>query len=188
MWWTLELTLHAFYNQNSQHNFTFFFFTSTPMLNDAVCFLFSFYHLPSSPISCFVSFLFLFSCHRSTLLGLRYRWDTATSITGQGHYCCCTSPSRLCLFYDSSVMPHLPLPLLLPISGFLSALSLPSHMYFYQSSSVSSTCHRHRAVCLYPCMCIPYSISRCSLTLYGALASHHRLCQSSFIRFCCVII
>lgn len=99
----------------------------------------------------------------------------------------CTSRSRLCLFYDSSVMPHLP-PCSLPSSLFFSVFPSPSHMYFYQSSTVSSTCHCHSAVCLYPCMCIPYSISRCSLTLYGALAGHRRPCQSSFIRFCYVII
>ena len=148
-----------------------------PCFTTQFCFLFLFINLPlASPFFFVVGLLYLGSGTAGTL---------QPPSTGQGHYsCCCTSRSRLCLFYDSSVMPHLP-PSSLPPPPFLS---LPSHMYFYQSSTVSSTCHCHCAVCLYPCMCIPYSISRCSLILYGALAGHRRPCQSSFIRFCYVII
>ena len=94
---------------------------------------------------------------------------------------------RLCLLYDVAVTPIFsPLPTCLWFCDDLLS-SPPSYMYFYHLFPVSSTCHL-RAVCLYPSMCIPYSISPCSLTLYGAYAGHHCSCQSSFIRFCYVII
>jgi hypothetical protein len=175
MWWTLELTLHAFTTKIRNAISLCLFSRPHPCLTTQ----FASYSLFITFTLLLRFFSFLISCHRSTLLGLRYRWDTAISVTGQGHYCCCTS-SRLCLFYDSSVMPHFPLPLRISPS--------PRTCTSTNRLLSPSTCHRHRAVCLYPCMCIPYSISRCSLTLYGALAGHRRLCQSSFIRFCCLAI
>jgi len=153
------------------------------MLNEAVCsfppFFLLFITFPLPQISCFVFFV---------LLSLVYSTWARVSL---GHCILRNGAGTLLLLYISIVttMPALrrhrhatspPYP-----RFFFSKISFPPHMYFYQSSPVSSTCHLHRAVCLYPSMCIPYSISRCSLTLYGALAGHHRRCQSSFIRFCC---
>jgi len=133
--------------------------------------------------------LLLFSpCSSSTLLGYlgtSIRWDIATLHNGAGTVfvdCCCTSPSlRLCPLYDVAPPRHSSLP---SYPWFYDAvcLRLPHHVLL-PLVSVSSTCHSYRAVCLYPCMCIPYSISRCSLTLYGALAGHCCSCRSSFIRF-----
>ena len=167
-------------NQNSFRNFFLlsFFSPPRPCSTTQFCFLFLFINLPLL-LQLFFFSVYLGSGIAGTLQPPPRGRDIILVV--------CTSRSRLCLFYDSSVMPHLP-PCSLPSSLFFSVFPSPSHMYFYQSSTVSSTCHCHSAVCLYPCMCIPYSISRCSLTLYGALAGHRRPCQSSFIRFCYVII
>jgi hypothetical protein len=117
-------------------------------------------------------------------LGTSIRWDIATSITGQGQYLLIVVVHARRYDYASFTMlppRHSSFPLL---SWFYDAVSVPS-------SCTSTTCLSLQhlpllscCLCLYPCMCIPYSISRCSLTLYGAHAGHCCcLCQSSFIRF-----
>jgi len=127
--------------------------------------LFSCQCLCLTPQFSFACFLFFLTCW--SLLGLRYRWDIAISMTGQGQFLLLLSH-----FYASFMTSRscrcslLPLPLvffccLLPLTHVL----LPIVFGLQHLSS-------HRAVCVYPSMYIPYSISRCSLTLYGAHAGY----------------
>jgi len=159
------------------------------MLNEAVFPFSSFYHLLSPFLfpKFLPHFLFFF-----VLFSLVYSTWAQVSL---GHCNLRNGAGTLLLLYISfTTTPvitkppscHAPLHFP-PFPGLFFLLPLPSHMYFYQLPLVSSTCHFHRAVCLYPTMCIPYSISPCSLTLYGALAGHCRR-QSSFIRCRYVII
>ena len=75
-----------------------------------------------------------------------------------------------------------------PIPGFMMLSPSPHHVLLplvcLQHLPLLSCC-----LCLYPCMCIPYSISRCSLTLYGA---HAGLCccscQSSLYDFAVIVM
>ena len=132
----------------------------------------SFYHLSPSLASFpfFVLLSLVYSTWAQVSLGrcnLRYGAGTLLLLYIFHDYAC---------FYDAAVMPRFPLPSPFPWSFFCC---LSPHMYFYQLSLVSSTCHFHCAACLYPSMCIPYSISPCSLT-YMALSlaivagvSHH---------------
>jgi len=75
-----------------------------------------------------------------------------------------------------------------PYLWFSSAVSFPPHMYFYQLFSVSSTCHPIvLSVCIHPCI-FPI-LSRAVVLLYmGLMPATFCQCQSSFIRFCYVMI
>ena len=100
------------------------------MLNEAVFPLVSFYHLSFLLPEVFTFSFFLFSNRWSTLLGLRYRWDTATS----GHFGCSTSPTRLHLF---TTPPSCHAPLYFPpFPGLFSVASPLTHVLLLIVSSL----------------------------------------------------
>ncbi|KAH9980612.1 hypothetical protein BJV74DRAFT_99280 [Russula compacta] len=153
------------------------FFSLFPFFLSSSLFFASFVF--SSPLF----FLFSFGLLLYFFFGLMFRRDAATSITGQGRF------FLLLLLYISFVttMPafttttpschglFLPPPPTHRLSALSAVSLLPPHTCTSTNCPrVSSTCH-HPLCCLcvvYPSMCIPYSISRCSLTLYGAHAGH----------------
>jgi len=131
MCWTLDLIDSSCSPHNQNVCSAFFFFTPTSMLSlTKVVFSFCFFLSPFPFPKALRRFPFLLSCRWSTLLGLRYRWDAATSVTGQGHYCCCTFPSRLRLLLrrrrHATLPSTFPLPLvILSVASPLIHVLLP---------------------------------------------------------------
>ena len=128
-----------------------------------------FYRRASFFISCFVSFclvrrlLYLGSSIAETL-HLHNGAGTAFFVVVH------VLPSRPCLLYDvafTSLFSHLSL------VSRCSAVAFPSYMYFYHLFHLPALAISVVLSLPVSSMCIPYSISRCSLTLYGAHASHH---------------
>ena len=113
------------------------------------------------------------SCLSSTLLGLKYRWDIATSTNGAGTvFCCSTRPSVTTMPSFRLHASHLSLVLR------CSAVSSPSYMYFYHLFLVSSTCHFYRAVCVCIHPCVFPILSRAVVLLYMGLTLATTACVS----------